>query len=128
MEPLFISGTNNTPTVKFDGAQGIIEITGRSNPENSIAFYKPLMDWLEEYFNSPAALTNVNIKLEYFNTSSSKFILNILKKLELISKNKNEVKINWYYQNGDEDMLEAANDYESLIQIPFYIIASENMA
>jgi hypothetical protein len=128
MEPLLIEGTNNTPNVKFDGARGFIEIRGRSNPENSIAFYKPLIDWLEEYVKIPAALTIVDIKLEYFNTSSSKFILNILKKLEIISKDKRGININWYYQKGDDDMLEAANDYESLIQIPFQIIAIENMA
>jgi hypothetical protein len=128
MEPLQIEGTNNTPTVNFDGAQGLIEIKGRSNPENSVAFYKPLMDWLEEYVKTPAALTIVHIKLEYFNTSSSKFVLNVLKKLEVIPRDISEVKVNWYYQNGDEDMLDAAKDYESLIKMPFNIIAIENMA
>jgi hypothetical protein len=122
MEPLTIEGTAKTPNVKFEGGQGLIEIKGRSIPENSIEFYKPLVDWLEEYGKGPAALTKVNIQLEYFNTSSSKCILDVFKKLESIYKAKNEVIINWYYEEDDEDMLEAGEDYESIIRVPFKMI------
>jgi hypothetical protein len=122
MEALTIEGTAKTPNVKFDAAQGTVEIKGRSIPENSIEFYKPLVDWLEEYGKGPAALTKVNIQLEYFNTSSSKCILDVFKKLEAIYKAKNEVIINWYYEEDDEDMLEAGEDYESIIRVPFKMI------
>jgi hypothetical protein len=122
MEPLTIEGSAKTPNVKFEGDQGFIEIKGRSIPENSIEFYKPLVDWLEEYGKGPAALTKVNIQLEYFNTSSSKCILDVFKKLEAIYKAKNEVIINWYYEEDDEDMLEAGEDYESIIRVPFKMI------
>lgn len=122
MESLTIEGTAKTPNVKFDAEQGAIEIKGRSIPENSIEFYKPLVDWLEDYGKAPAALTKVNIQLEYFNTSSSKCILDVFKKLEAIYKAKNEVIINWYYEEDDEDMLEAGEDYESIIRVPFKMI------
>jgi hypothetical protein len=122
MEPLTIEGTAKTPSVNFEAGQGTIEIKGRSIPENSIEFYKPLVDWLEEYSKSPTELTKVNIQLEYFNTSSSKCILDVFKKLEAIYKAKNEVIINWYYEEDDEDMLEAGEDYESIIRVPFKMI------
>lgn len=122
MEPLLIEGTAKTPTVKFDAVQGLIEIKGRSIPENSIEFYRPMVDWLDKYSKSPKAQTKVNIQLEYFNTSSSKCILDVFKKLETIHKAKNEVVINWYYEEDDEDMLEAGEDYESIIRIPFKMI------
>jgi hypothetical protein len=61
----------------------------------------------------------VNIQLEYFNTSSSKCILDVFKKLEAIYKSGNEVVINWFYEEDDEDMLEAGEDYQSIIKIPF---------
>ena len=122
MEPISIEGTPKTPTVKFDAEQGIIEIKGRSIPENSIEFYKPLVDWLEDYKSDPLPKTKVNIQLEYFNTSSSKCILDVFKKLEAIHKSKNEVEINWFYEEDDEDMLEAGEDYESIIRIPFKMI------
>jgi hypothetical protein len=78
MEPIKIEGSPKTPTVNFE-ASGKIEIKGRSIPENSIEFYKPLIDWLDQYLTSPAKLTNVNVQLEYFNTSSSKCILDVLR-------------------------------------------------
>ena len=121
MESLLIEGTAKTPTVKFD-AGGLLEVKGRSIPENSIEFYKPMVDWLDKYAKSPAKQTKVNIQLEYFNTSSSKCILDVFKKLEVIHKLSNEVVINWYYEEDDEDMLEAGEDYESIIRIPFKMI------
>ena len=122
MDPISIAGTPKTPTVKFDSSQGLIEIKGRSNPENSIEFYKPLVDWLKEYAKDPGDKTIVNIQLEYFNTSSSKCILDVFKKLEAIHKSKHDITINWYYEEDDEDMLEAGEDYESIIRIPFKMI------
>ena len=126
MEPIIIEGTPKTPSVNFDAAKGIVEIKGRSIPENSIEFYKPLVDWLEKYSGKPASHTIVNIHLEYFNTSSSKCILDVFKKLELIHKAKNDVVVNWYYEEDDEDMLEAGEDYESIIRIPFKMIEVED--
>jgi hypothetical protein len=122
MEAISIEGTAKTPTVKFDSDLGIMEIKGRSIPENSIEFYKPLVDWLDEYAKSAKDLTQVNIQLEYFNTSSSKCILDVFKKLEAIHKGQSEVIINWHYEEDDEDMLEAGEDYESIIRVPFKMI------
>ena len=82
MEPILIEGTPKTPTVKFDKSEGVFEIKGRSIPENSVEFYKPLVDWLDNYKESPLDKTVVNIRLEYFNTSSSKCILDVFKNLK----------------------------------------------
>lgn len=122
MEAISIEGTQKTPTVNFNPSTGKIEIKGRSIPENSIEFYKPLVDWLEQYLSNAQKLTEVNVQLEYFNTSSSKCILDVFKKLEAIYKAGNEVVINWYYEEDDEDMLEAGEDYQSIIKIPFKMI------
>ena len=75
MEKIAIEGSPKTPTINFDTDKGFLEIKGRSIPENSIEFYKPLVDSLEKYAGKPQPVTNVNIQLEYFNTSSSKCIL-----------------------------------------------------
>jgi hypothetical protein len=125
MEPIIIEGTPKTPTVRFDLSHGIFEIRGRSIPENSVEFYKPLVDWLDTYKESPLPKTVVNIRLEYFNTSSSKCILDVFKKLEAIHKAKHDVEVNWYYEEDDEDMLEAGEDYESIIRVPFKMIEIE---
>ena len=122
MEPIIIEGTPKTPTVRFDSSEGVFKLEGRSIPENSVEFYKPLVDWLENYKDTPLQQTVVEVKLEYFNTSSSKCILDVFKKLELIHKAKNEVQIKWFYEEDDEDMLEAGEDYESIIRVPFEMI------
>jgi hypothetical protein len=126
METLTIEGTPKTPTIKFDSEKGFLEIKGRSIPENSIEFYKPLVDWLDKYSASPKGSTNVNIALEYFNTSSSKCILDVFKKLESIQKSGNsQITINWYYESDDEDMLEAGEDYQAIINVPFKMMELE---
>lgn len=125
MEALVIEGTPKTPTIKFDPSTGNLLIKGRSIPENSIEFYKPLVDSLENYGGSPQGNTNVDIQLEYFNTSSSKCILDVFKKLETINAGASEVIINWHYEEDDEDMLEAGEDYQAIINVPFKMIEVE---
>jgi hypothetical protein len=122
MESISIEGTTKTPSVKLNPKTGVIEIKGRSIPENSIEFYRPIVEWLDEYAKNPNKKTTVNVQLEYFNTSSSKCILDIFKKLESLKKARNEVIINWYYEEDDEDMLESGEDYESIIRVPFKMI------
>ncbi len=125
MEPISIEGTAKTPTIKFEHNNGFLEIKGRSIPENSIEFYKPLIDWLDKYSTSPKSDTNVNIQLGYFNTSSSKCILDVFKKLESIHNKGSQIIINWYYEEDDEDMLEAGEDYQAIINVPFKMIQLE---
>jgi len=114
MDAINIEGTAKTPGVKFSDS-GVLEIKGRSIPENSVEFYKPLVAWLDAYSNQAQAKTEVNIQLEYFNTSSSKCILDVFKKLEAIHNGgSSEIIINWYYEEDDEDMLEAGEDYQAI--------------
>jgi len=122
MDSIFIEGSPKTPTVSFDSEKGAITLKGRSIPENSIEFYRPLVDWLESYSQTPQPKTTCTIQLEYFNTSSSKCLLDLFKKMENMSKNGSEIVINWYYEEDDEDMLEAGEDYQSIISVPFKMI------
>ena len=123
MEPLIIEGTQKIPNIKFDAETGKLEISGRSIPEDSIGFYKPMMEWLDGYADSPHPQTEVNIFMEYFNTSSSKCILDVLKKIAAInSEGKSEVSVKWRYEEDDEDMLEAGEDYDAIVDVPFEMI------
>jgi hypothetical protein len=124
MDNLTIEGSAKTPTIEFK-AEGALLIKARSIPENSIEFYKPLIDWIGTYGSTPKEVTEVNIQLEYFNTSSSKCILDVFKKLETLNGTK--VAINWYYEEDDEDMLEAGEDYQAIIDIPFKMIEVEEL-
>jgi len=124
MTDLSLSGTSKTPSVQFEKGKGKLELKGRSIPENSLDFYKPLIEWVGQYVKSPAAVTEFHIQLEYFNTSSSKCLLDLFKKLENIQSS---VAVHWYYEQDDEDMLEAGEDYEAIINIPFKMIEIESL-
>jgi len=120
MEILSIDISPKTPLVKFNAQDGKLEFRGRSIPENSIEFYTPIFDWIDKYSIQPKGETNVNIQLEYFNTSSSKCLLDIFKKLQsLHTSNKSKVTVTWFYEEDDEDMLEAGEDYQAIIKVPF---------
>ncbi|TAE44340.1 MAG: DUF1987 domain-containing protein [Cytophagia bacterium] len=122
MENIIMEGTGRTPAIKLDAENGFVEISGRSIPENSISFYKPVFDWLDEYSNTPKPTTEVVFNLEYFNTSSSKCILDILRKLEQLPENGHPIAVKWYYEDGDEDMEESGNDFKSLINIDIELV------
>ena len=122
MEHLSIEGTPKTPTIVLDPHKGLLEIKGRSNPENSVDFYKPVMEWIDEYVKTPVQKSTVNIQLEHFNTSSSKMILDVFQRLEALLDTDHEVIVNWYYEDDDEEVLEAGETYESMSQLPFLMI------
>ena len=123
MDPLIIEESIKTPTISFDSGSGILEIKGKSIPENSLEFYKPVFDWLDKYASSPAQNTEFRVQLEYFNTSSSKCLLDLFRKLESTANaGKSKVKVSWFYEADDEDMMEAGDDYQALVKIPFELI------
>jgi hypothetical protein len=124
MDNLQIAGSNKTPEISFDSNNRVLSISGRSIPENSIEFYKPMLAWMEQFAATKPESTTLQIKLEYFNTSSSKCLLDIFKKLEIIG---GKCQVEWYYEQDDEDMLEAGEDYEAIVHVPFKMIGVEQL-
>jgi hypothetical protein len=110
IENLIISATKDTPGVSFKNT-GDIKLKGRSFPEDPIAFYEPLIKWATLF---AADSLNIDIKLEYFNTSTSKQLLILLQTFCKKEEIKN-IDINWYYEEGDQDGLEAGEHYAGLI-------------
>lgn len=119
-----IKETVTTPYTLLDAENGIIKVEGRSIPENVIDFYQPILNWIDNYVKEPNDRTELHFKLEYFNTSSSKRLFDIMKKVEGISLlDAKTVVINWYYEEDDEDIYFAGNDYKALItRIDFNLI------
>ncbi len=119
---LSIPGTQTTPTINTDSEQGLVEIKGRSNPENSIEFFRPLMDWAEEYIKNPQEKTTIDINMEHFNSSSSKCLLGFFKLLEPVQRENKQIIINWHYEDDDDEMLEAGETYEALTGLKFTMV------
>lgn len=119
MEVIKIVGTDDTPSVILDVANEIFEISGRSLPEDVAAFYEPILDWLDKYSEEASGKTVFNFKLVYFNTASSKMLLDILLKLEEMYEGGKEVLIRWHFPEDDEDMEEAGEEYADIVEVPF---------
>jgi hypothetical protein len=117
MTNINLEGTEDTPKIILDSNNHIFEISGRSLPEDCAQFYKPILDWLDAF--SPSESVNFVFKLDYFNTASSKLILDILNRLEKIKNNGNQVTISWYFAEDDEDMQEAGEEFSELVEVPF---------
>jgi len=126
MDVIKIQGTDDTPAVVLDVENEIYQLEGRSLPEDVAAFYDPILDWLEDFLESDKTKMIFGFKLEYFNTASSKLLLDILLKLEEMSENGKEVLVKWYYPEDDEDMEEAGEEYADIVDVPFEQIAYED--
>ena len=119
MEKLFIEGSDDTPEVLLNPENDKFEIKGMSMPEDVAGFYDPVIDWVEEYAENAKDKTVFNFKFSYFNTASSKAIMDIMMGLKDIEDNGKEILINWYYPEDDDDMEEAGEEYEDITEAPF---------
>lgn len=119
MDKIFLEGTEDTPKIMLNADSGIYEISGRSLPEDSAEFYKPVLNWLEALKTSGIKTVDFEFKLEYFNTASSKLILDVLTKLENCKEAGMAVRILWFHRDDDEDMQEAGEEFSELVEVPF---------
>lgn len=124
MENYTLTPTPKTPRLYFNAESGDFEISGRSIPENSIEFYRPLMEWLDKYVKQPSSKTRLTVNLEYFNTSSSKCLVEIFRKLEKAGES-SDIKVLWHYEEEDEDMMESGEDFKKIIKVPIELIVTK---
>ena len=122
MEGYFIRSSKVTPSVYFNPKKELLDLRGRSNPENPTTFYNYLLKNLEDYLDLSASKITVNMAFEYFNTSSSKCLYMILDQLDKISQLGKQVVVNWYHESEDDDMKEAGEDFGSYFDYEFNLI------
>ena len=125
MDKLIVRPTRITPLVYFDPNRGLLELRGRSSPENSIQFYNKLLLALERYPSGGRNKLVANFKFEYFNTSSSKCLFDVFRKLLKLEQLGFQLTVNWYYEEFDDDMQEAGEDYADLLGMDFNFIEAQ---
>ncbi len=121
MEKYQIRPSRNTPDIILT-PEGSMRIKGRSIHENVAEFYEPLLDWADEYVLEPPPLTCVDIQLEYFNSASAKYIIQLLQRLQMVTLKNKKFLVNWFYEVGDDDILERGEYFSSVLDIPFKYI------
>ena len=119
MDTLLIEQTADSPRVILDPVDKLFEISGKSLPEDVLEFYQPVLDWLNAYREKPDSKTIFSVRLIYFNTASSKMIMDIFLIFEEMVEEGHEVLIRWHSHKTDEDMQEAGKEFEDMIVVPF---------
>ncbi len=122
-EKIELKSEQDTPGVIFDAEENKFLMTGRSFPADAEAFYQRLLKWLEDYKNAgPKQPIDFNVKMEYFNTASAKFLLDLFFKLEDINEKGFPVYIKWHFLEEDDDMLEAGEEFDEIVELDFEFI------
>lgn len=116
MENITLTSSPTTPyfpEVNFNAEKGICEISGESYMEETYKFYLPLINWIKDFTKTVKRPLELNIKLIYLNTSSTKCVLDILEILKDFEDEGGSVKVNWYYDKTDPDMVDEVEDFEA---------------
>lgn len=121
MEELRLTATKSTPEVLLS-PEGIIRIRGRSIHENVTDFFSPIEQWISDYIEEPADMTRVDMILEYFNSASAKVFIHLLQKITYVALKDKRFVFNWYYEDGDDDILERGEYFSTVLDVPFNFI------
>lgn len=124
LESFHIEGTGKTPEIFLD-PDGMIKIKGRSIPEDASLIYEKVVIWIEKYIESGNNSLRIDFYFEYLNSGTSKYLLEILKKLKAFSLKGAKLVINWFYESGDDDILERGEYYSSILDLKINIIETE---
>lgn len=124
LKQLNIAAQKYYPEVCLD-TDGTIIIKGRSIHEDVVTFFGPVHAWIDEYILNPADVTRVDMMLEYLNCASAKVIIAILDKLTRVEMMNKRFIFNWYYEDGDDDILERGEYFASVLKVPFNFIVIE---
>ena len=132
MEKKILQATSNTPEVVLDPENNVYKISGESRPEDIPAFYKPILNWLadfREHLNQSQDRDtpyDFDMRFEYFNSLSAKFILDICKNLSEIRSEGNNINVRWHFERDDHDMQEVGQQMSRISKLPFEYIVIDN--
>ena len=125
MNAFLIDPSDFSPKVVFDPTKNIFEISGESRPENTSKFYVPLLEWLTQYqsvlYWEKDKVNNIptktfEFKLDYFNSTSAKFIMDLLMQLDKMAQEGYPILVKWFYDKRDEDMKESGEEFSKLLK------------
>jgi hypothetical protein len=120
---LELAKSTDTPAITFDHEAGTLRIEGESYPENAMEFYRPVLESLNAFVEERSIPLSVAFKMLYFNSSSSKCLLDLFDILEEYAAAKQQpVTVSWYYQEDDEDIKESGEDFAEDLELDFKLI------
>lgn len=117
-----IKATSETPFVALEMANRTLLIKGTSHPENPKDFYDKVDKLLAFYLADGRKLLTVNLSLEYFNTSSARYLYLLMTQLKEYQEDGMDINVNWYYKIDDEDMLLSGKNFSSYTQLELKLV------
>jgi len=121
MKNLEINPTYNTPAVKFNASSGYLLIEGRSIPEDPENFFEKILGWIEQYFEETSVDTEIEFRFEYVNSGSSKYLLELLRRLHKLAQAGKVIKVIWCFETDDESIEDLGEHYKNTVDLPFEI-------
>lgn len=125
MNRLDIEGSKSTPRVVCDHERGEVLLRGYSYPENAVGFYQPLLDWLGAYLgDAQTGALQIDFELIYFNSSSSKILLDLFDLLDAAAAGGRVIRVHWLYHQDNESALECGQEFqEGIAHLAFELVA-----
>ena len=123
MKNISKEATRETLKVDCDIHTGEISLEGISYPQDAADFFEPISEWLDSYIHEIANPVILNVKVSYLNSSSTKFLFELIDKMEEYFIQGGEACVNWYYLEDDEDIKEAGLEFKEDLKLPFEMLA-----
>ncbi len=121
MESLIIEPTAMTPEIHLEAGKPLL-IAGRSIPESAHDIFQPVIAWVKEYMSRDGENPVFIFRLEYVNSGSSKYLLELLRVIKSFIEEGKSISMKWYYEEGDESIMELGQHYRDSLHLPMEVI------
>ncbi len=127
MELLHINATKYTPEIDFNPETFHLQIVGDSRPEDTVGFYQKILQWIDSFIvwmeqEHGTDTVRLTFQLNYFNSISAKYLLAIINKCKPFHSEGGRLRVEWIYQEDDEEAKQWGEDLQAITQLPFEIL------
>ena len=127
MKNISKEATRETLKVNCNAESGTITLEGISYPQDSADFFEPISDWLSRYINEIGNAIILKVKVSYLNSSSTKFLFELIDKMEAYFIKGGKASVSWYYVEDDEDIKEAGLEFKEDLELPFKMVSLKSV-
>ncbi len=117
MDNLIIEEEHDAPYISLDASTKVLDFIGKSYMEDAASFYTPILEWLQQYLKENKSGTTLNLDLQYFNSTTSKYLLKIL--FMFSQNNHSDLKVCWFYHKDDELIRERGRELQIMVGMEF---------